>query len=248
MRLAILSDIHGNLAALEAVVRDATRRGIDGVINLGDSLSGPLLPLETARFLMAQEWVHLAGNHERQVLTGGAGHWNPSDEFTRAQLTEKELDWMRSLDSRGTFEDDVLLCHGTPRSDVEYFLQTVEAGQPRAASLDEMEERLGDTSAQLVLCGHTHLPRCVRSRQGQLLVNPGSVGLPAYVADQPEPHVVETRTPEARYAIVERRRSKWVSSLLSVTYDHLAMSTLAAARQRQDWAYALATGYARAPD
>jgi predicted phosphodiesterase len=68
MRLAVLSDIHGNLAALEAVVADFGRRAIDGVINLGDSLSGPLLPLETARFLMSRTWVHLADNGLRAQI------------------------------------------------------------------------------------------------------------------------------------------------------------------------------------
>jgi len=73
MRLAVLSDIHGNLPALEAVTRDFVRRGVDTVINLGDSLSGPLQPRETADFLLAQDWIHLAGNHERQVLACGPG-------------------------------------------------------------------------------------------------------------------------------------------------------------------------------
>jgi predicted phosphodiesterase len=54
-RISFVSDIHGNLPALEAVVKDIDRRGVDAVINLGDSLSGPLMPLETARFLMAQD-------------------------------------------------------------------------------------------------------------------------------------------------------------------------------------------------
>jgi predicted phosphodiesterase len=53
MRIALVSDIHGNLPALEAVVRDIAQRGVEVVVNLGDSLSGPLLPLETARYLMA---------------------------------------------------------------------------------------------------------------------------------------------------------------------------------------------------
>lgn len=68
MRIAVLSDVHGNLAALQAVVADFKKRGVDAVVNLGDSLSGPLLPRETAQYLMLQDWVHLAGNHERQVL------------------------------------------------------------------------------------------------------------------------------------------------------------------------------------
>lgn len=71
MRIAILADIHGNLPALEAVADDLDRRGVDAVVNLGDSLSGPLLPRETAQFLMARDWLHLAGNHERQLLTLG---------------------------------------------------------------------------------------------------------------------------------------------------------------------------------
>ena len=92
MRIAIISDIHGNLPALEAVTKDIGRRGVDSIVNLGDSLSGPLLPLETAQFLMAQDWVHLAGNHERQLLTLGSGQRGPSDEFAYSQLTTKELE------------------------------------------------------------------------------------------------------------------------------------------------------------
>ena len=61
MRLALVSDIHGNLPALEAVVADIRRHGVDQVLCLGDNLSGPLLPLETAQFLMASGWPVLAG-------------------------------------------------------------------------------------------------------------------------------------------------------------------------------------------
>ncbi len=68
-RLAILSDIHGNLPALEAVIADAEAQGCATFINLGDTLSGPLWPAETADFLMARDWPTIAGNHERQLLT-----------------------------------------------------------------------------------------------------------------------------------------------------------------------------------
>jgi predicted phosphodiesterase len=68
MRLAFVSDIHGNLAALDAVIADMSHRKIQCVVNLGDSLSGPLLPVETADRLQHLPWLHVAGNHERQVL------------------------------------------------------------------------------------------------------------------------------------------------------------------------------------
>lgn len=243
MRIAVVSDIHGNLPALEAVARDIARRAADVVVNLGDSLSGPLLPRETAAFLMAQDWVHLAGNHERQLLTLGPGRWGPSDEYAHAQLTSAELAWIATLVPCRQLNDEVLLCHGTPRSDLEYFLETVTPGGVRAATRDEVALRLGEVSAGLVLCGHTHVARVLRAGGGTLIVNPGSVGLPAYTDEHPHPHAIETGSPDARYALVERRAGAWGCELISVPYDWRSMSALARARGRSDWANALASGY-----
>ena len=241
MRIAVVSDIHANLPALLAVVADFTRRGVDQVVNLGDSLSGPLLPKETAHYLMAQDWVHLAGNHERQVLHLHANS-GPSDQYAHSQLSSAEFAWMASLPCVRPLNDEVLLCHGTPTSDITCLLQTAD----KPATPAEIEERLGTVSASLVLCGHSHVPRSVRSR-GTLIVNPGSVGLPAYDDDEPCPHVVETGSPDARYAIVEQRDGNWVADLISVPYPHQPMAELAKLRQRPDWEYALLTGYSPVP-
>ena len=243
MRIAVVSDIHGNLPALEAVVRDFTRRGLDAVINLGDSVSGPLLPLETAQFLMGQDWVHLAGNHERQVLTGAPGQWNASDEFAHSQLGSTELAWMASLKPNAPFNRDVFLCHATPNSDAEYFLETVEATHVRKATLREVDTRLSNIDASLILCGHSHVAGSVRSSKGQLIVNPGSVGLQAYDSLHPHPHVIESGSPDARYAIVEKISNSWISNLITVPYAHMSMVELARGRKRDDWARALANGY-----
>lgn len=242
MRIAIVSDIHGNLPALEAVVRDIGRRGVDAVVNLGDSLSGPLMPLETAQFLMAQDWVHLAGNHERQLLTVPAERCGPSDAFAHSRLGAKEFEWLASLKPALRFNPQVMLCHGTPDSDLVYFLETVEPTCFRAATMPEIDARLGQVDAELIACGHTHVPRVVRASSGQLIVNPGSVGLPGYDDIHPWPHVVETGSPDARYAIVERTEDGWISTLVSVPYDHAKMAALAMARERPDWASALSTG------
>ena len=72
MTIAILSDIHGNIAALDAVLADIAARGVTRIVNLGDILSGPLFPGETADRLMAMNLPTIAGNHERQLLTGAA--------------------------------------------------------------------------------------------------------------------------------------------------------------------------------
>ncbi len=242
MRIALVSDIHGNLPALEAVAEDFGRRRVDAVVNLGDSLSGPLLPLETAQFLMARDWLHLAGNHERQLLTLPPHEHGASDAFAYSQLTSTELTWLASLPPHASLGEDVFLCHGTPASDSEYFLETVEPSHVRLATPAEVSRRLGSAGAALIGCGHTHVPRSVRLPNGPLIVNPGSVGLQAYDDVLPFPHVISTGSPDARYAIVERLSSTWVSELISVPYSYAAMARLAMSRQRPDWASALASG------
>jgi predicted phosphodiesterase len=246
MRIAIVSDIHGNLPALEAVVADIRRRGADAVVNLGDSLSGPLLPLETARYLMTQDWVHLAGNHERQILDPTVPR-AASDEYARSQLSGRELDWLATLGPCADFGDGVLLCHGTPDNDCHYLLETVEPGRMRVASATELGQRLGAVDAALIACGHSHVPRSVRSARGQLVVNPGSVGLPGFRANAPHAHVVENAAPDARYAIVERHGAGWTSALFAVPYDFRPMAELARRRGRAEWQSALSTGYVTGP-
>ncbi|MRW92566.1 metallophosphoesterase [Duganella sp. FT80W] len=238
MRIAFVSDIHGNLPALEAVAADIKRRGADIVVNLGDSLSGPLLPLETAQFLMASDWLHLAGNHERQILELHAGS-GMADTFAHSQLTSRELTWIASLLPAKQITSEVLACHGTPTSDVTCLLQNADL----AATQEEIESRLGDVAATLIACGHSHVARSVRSTRGQLIVNPGSIGQPAYMDDYPYPHTIASGSPDARYAIVEQHQGQWQSSLLAVPYNNRDMAALAKSRGRLDWEAALLTGY-----
>lgn len=243
MRIAVVSDIHGNLAALEAVVADFTRRGVDAVVNLGDALSGPLLPLETARYLMASGWTHLAGNHERQVLAAAAPTDDPADVHARSCLGDAERRWIATLPHCRAFDADVLLCHGTPRQDNECLLETIVPGRLRLATAAEIDRRLGQTGAAVVLCGHTHVPRMARSKDGALLLNPGSVGQPAWEDELPFYHAVENGAPDARYAIIERRNGAWSAELIALPYDHRAMADLAMRNGRPDWESILCRGY-----
>ena len=107
MRIALVSDIHGNLPALEAVVTHIKRQGVDVIVNLGDSLSGPLLPLETAQYLMSAGWLSLAGNHERQILTHSADQRSASDDYAYSQLGEREMTWLRAQQPTNQLLDDV---------------------------------------------------------------------------------------------------------------------------------------------
>lgn len=249
MRLALVSDIHGNLPALEAVLADIDRRGVDRIANLGDLLSGPLWPVETAAVLRQQAWPQLAGNHERQLLTRALDRMGPSDRHARERLDHETLAWLAGLPATLQLADDVLLCHGTPTSDLVYFLETITPDGVRMATRDEVDARLGAalTAPGLVACGHTHVPRALRSSAGTLIVNPGSVGLPAYDDDAPCVHYIENGSPDARYAICERTPAGWCAELVSVPYDHESAAAQADRNGRPDWAHALRTGYALRP-
>jgi predicted phosphodiesterase len=238
MRTAVLTDIHGNLPALEAVVADALAGGCDSFVNLGDIVSGPLWPRETADYLMAQDWITISGNHERQLLTDGPDRIGPSDLYARQALDEQHLSWLRSLPGTWELTTDVFLCHGTPTSDLQYFLESVDEHGLRPASPMEIEDRLGPRPERLIACGHTHVPRVVTLASGQIIANPGSVGLPAYDADLPFPHKIENGSPAARYGIIGGLEF----TLCEVAYDHEAAARRAEQNGRPDWAIALRTG------
>lgn len=247
--LAVLSDIHGNLPALQAVLADMqgrTQGRAVQVVTLGDHLSGPLWPEETAAFLRQQvDWVQIAGNHERQLLDFDPVRRGPSDRYAHGCLSPETWDWLAALPATRWLTPDILLCHGTPDSDLTYWLETVDATAPgnlRPATEAEIRTRLGSALASLILCGHTHLPGSIRLADGPLIVNPGSAGLPAYTDDHPVPHRVATGSPDARYALVDQTDAGWTPTLISVAYDAEPAARQAERNARPDWAQALRTG------
>lgn len=257
-RLAVLSDIHGNLAALRAVLDELD--GCDAVVNLGDALSGPLWPAETAALLQDTGWPTLAGNHERQLLAVPSAPADAavpnappsSDAYAAARIGTATRRWLAALPAVHWLRDDVLLCHGTPASDHHYLMETVTAGHQRggdpgirAATPEELAHRLGAPvrdRARLVLCGHTHVPRVMQCGH-TLVVNPGSVGLPAFDDTRPHPHRVETGSPHARWALLEfDARTGWQVQLRCTAYDSASAAAQAEQVGRADWAHALRTG------
>lgn len=236
--LAVLSDIHGNLPALEAVVADAEAQGATRFVNLGDILSGPLWPRETAEWLMKRNWPTIAGNHERQVLTGNPGRMGASDAFAKARLDQRHLAWMASHPPTMDLGEGVLACHGSPSSDVVHLLYALEGGTLVAAGEDVVADRLRPGRHDLVLCGHSHLAGLVTLADGTRVLNPGSVGLQAYDDDHPSPYRVEVGDPLARYALLDGA----TITFRAVAYDHASASTRARASGQAGWAHALATG------
>ncbi|MGL6236002.1 MAG: metallophosphoesterase family protein [Segniliparus sp.] len=243
--LAVFSDVHGNTPALRAVLAAIADEDADIVMNLGDIASGGVDPRGTLDLLRGRpDIVTVRGNHERQLLDLPASAMGPSDRLAAGTLTHDDRAWLAALPALAEPSPGVLAFHGSPHHDVAYLLHTVTEEELREAADEEVLERLGPGTRRhtLYLCGHTHLQRARVLPGGALVVNPGSVGWPAYRDEQPHPHKVEAGTPHARYSVVRKTASGWLAEERAIEYDVEEAAALAERNGRPDVAQALRTG------
>ncbi|SCY63946.1 metallophosphoesterase family protein [Desulfoluna spongiiphila] len=247
-KIAVMADIHSNVWALEAVLSDAKNKGARRFVNLGDTLYGPLAPKETWELLQGEEIMTIKGNQDRQIYEakdGGPEEDNPTMAYVLSELASEAFEWMRALPPTLVLGEGIFLCHGTPDSDLGYLLEDVSGGHAQVRSDGEITGDLVHTPEGLVLCGHTHTPRAVTLGTGQLVVNPGSVGLPAYSDDAPVPHRIENYSHHASYCLIEPSSTGWQVDFVRVPYAYRHAVDAATLRKRDDWAYSLSTGRAR---
>ncbi len=244
MKIAAISDIHSNIYALRAVIDDINKYGVDVSLNLGDILYGPIAPQATFELLMEKNFITIRGNQDRQIYeaTSEEIHSNPTMEFILSDLEPEALDWMRGLAFDLQLNEDVYLCHGTPQDDLVYLLEDVQSGFAILRNDQEILENLGKQVSNVILCGHTHTPRAVTTSTGQLIVNPGSVGLPAYMDCDPVKHSIQNFSHHASYAIIEGSGKHWSVQHIKVDYDFQKAVNDAIKRERYDWEHFLSTG------
>ncbi len=189
MKIAALYDVHGMPHALEAVLHEVAREGVDGILFGGDVFLGPF-PAETLELVRSVDAKYVRGNCEREP-----------DEWVRERLGTEAIEWSRAWPP--TVElDGVLYCHATPESDEPILTD--------ASPEERFAEALAGVDARLVVAGHTHM----QFRRGRF-VNAGSIGMPyegevaafwAAVADDVE----FRRTPfDVDRAVAEIRASDW---------------------------------------
>ncbi len=243
MRVAVFADVHGNADALEAVLAEIDAAKPDLICNLGDVFSGPLDPAGVADILLARPDIQtVRGNHDRYLITKDRADLGLTDLVTYDALGAAVFDWIRVLPEQ-LILDDLFFCHATPQDDNTYWLETVTPeGQVAPRPMSDVVDWAQGIAQRVILCGHTHLPRLVHLPDGRMILNPGSVGCPAYDDDLPAPHVVENGTPHASWAMLDMADTPKVA-FYRTPYDTTRMTQAALDYGRPAWATAVSTGW-----
>jgi putative phosphoesterase len=221
MKIALLGDIHANLAALEAVLADAHRRNVDAVWNVGDLVGNGPQPDEVIKRLRRENVVSIAGNYDVKVLAVGQG------KPPKAKAPEKRLafywawehlsnssrKYLQGLAEEARFELEgrkILLTHGSPADREEYIGERTSEKR-----LSELAQIAG---ADIIISGHKHRP-AQREYSGYLFVNTGSVGRP------------DDGDPRAAYAILDIKPRRFSVTPHRVRYN--VRKTVAEIRRQQ---------------
>lgn len=174
MRVAVVSDVHGHLPALEAVLAEVDQAGVDRIVLTGDIATGPM-PVPTLHRLLAlgERAVWVRGNGERELYEPTPTPSDPIVAWAAAQLTDDLREHLRRLPLTVTLDIDglgpTLFCHATPTDDEDFVLVDTR--------LQRWAEVLSGVAEQTVVLGHTHMP-FIRLAHRRLIINPGSVGMP----------------------------------------------------------------------
>jgi diadenosine tetraphosphatase ApaH/serine/threonine PP2A family protein phosphatase len=187
--------------------------------------------------------ISIRGNHDRWLVEVPPEQQSGSEASAWPQLSPSHRQWLHELPAVRTIGGQILMCHGTPASDTEYFLERVtSAGNVELDKSNSIVAKAGPTECSLILCGHTHVARRVDLPDGRTVLNPGSVGCPGYRSTTPYMHRVEAGSPVASYALVERRGSNWITAIRGIPYDATRMIALARRSVRPGWGPILSSG------
>lgn len=240
--VAIISDIHGNSFALEEILNDIKDRGIGTIINLGDSLYGPLDPMGTFELLMDHDVKSISGNQDRIILENLKTKTDLQTlEYVKSQINEKVVVWLESLAFDIIIDNKIYCCHASPKSDSEYLLEKLESGYVSIKDKEELDRLLRDIKQRIVICGHSHVSRIVET-QKKLIINSGSVGLPAYDDELPIYHKMENHNPNSNYVVLRINGDSLKVDRIAIEYDFEKAASLSESNKREDWAKWIRTG------
>lgn len=244
-KYAIISDIHGNALALDAVLKDIQERGINTIINLGDFFFGALEPGKTWEILQQHNMLCIVGNTDREILEAIAApgaERKPGMDRIIADLPSTAVNWLRVLPKTTVSDNTFFVCHGTPESDNEYLLEKVTPNGVFVYNDEDLIAKTAHIEQRIILCGHSHVNRVIWLSNNKIILNPGSVGLPAYLGNGQYRFAMESMSPHAKYAVVMVEGDSINIEQVLCEYDWEAAAATARANGNNDAAKFLIHG------
>lgn len=244
MKIAILSDIKSNVYALEEIIKDAKNKEVDLMINLGDSFYGAIEPRATFDLLKKNNFINICGDEDRKILEASehALEKDKTLKYVYEDLGEEVLYWIQDLPFEKFINDDVYITHGTQHNDSLYLLEEVINNQSVLRDEKKIIELIDDVESRFVFCGNSLKPRCINLSNKQIVINPGSAGIQAYINDYPKSHIIENNYTEATYIILDLSDENYNIELVRISYDYEKAALRASQNGRDDIAYSLRTG------
>ncbi len=240
--IAIISDIHGNSIALEEVLNDIKSREISTIVNLGDSLYGPLDPKGTYDMLIENKVISISGNQDRFILENIDAKTDILTlEYVKTQINEKVVEWLSLLSFDMIFNNNIYCCHASPQCDTSYLIESIKTSYVSVKDELELEGLLTNIKQNIIACGHSHVSRIVKAKN-KTIINAGSVGLQAYDDDLPIYHKMENFSPRASYIVLRLSDNSLKIDQVSLSYDFEKAAILAETNKRDDWASWIRSG------
>jgi len=216
MKIAMITDIHSNIFALEAVLKDIEDKEIENIYCLGDLVGYGPFPNEVINLIREKNIPTVQGNYDQSV--GGelfaCGCDYKDDKameigakslyWSQENTTEENKKWLRELPEKIEFEAEgqkILLVHGSPRKNNEYLYEESK----------ELEEIADMINADIMVCGHTHKP-FHKKVKGIHMINAGSAGKPKH------------GNPKATYMIIDLNADDISTEIVEVQYDYEKMA------------------------
>lgn len=221
MKIAVMSDIHGNLDALNAVLKDVTEKKINKIFLLGDYVMAGPEPIKTLEKIISLSKLEnveiIQGNTDLMI----ASYSDELYEMVKIKapimaealkndvslLTDEHKNFLKTLPEKKEIEVEgvkFLLVHGSPRRNNEDILPTI--------TMEALNEMLEKTSQDVILCGHTHIPCGIQTENKQTVVNDGSVGRPF------------TDEAKASYLIITVENKKCLFEHQLIEYDNVSVA------------------------
>lgn len=173
MKLAIISDIHANIFALNVVLKELMKGNTDKILCSGDIIGYNPFPNEVIEIFRQRKIFTILGNHDFALLKNDTSWFNELGiagiEYTKKVIKEENLIYLKNLKRREFLEIEnrkIAIVHGSPRDDDEYVYEN---------SLNE--EFLEIANCEILIYGHTHIP-CIKRFEKGIILNSGSVGQP----------------------------------------------------------------------